>query len=245
MRPANDAPPDTFGAGFRSVLPLWLGIVPFGAVYAVTARAGGLSLIETQAMSVLVFAGGSQLSAAGLMAGGAGPWPIIVTTFLLNVRHMLYGFSLSRKLRPSGWRGLLSIHVMTDEAFGVSVAAGMPGVNFLLGAGLSVFASWNGGTLLGSLLGPAIPDPTRLGLDFVLPLAFLALLAPLLRGRRELLVAGLAGLLAVFARVWLPSGLALLVAAVGAAAVGAALNEPHSGVDGATRSVAADGPGEA
>ena len=79
----------SFTQGFRAAAPLWLGIVPFGLVYAVVARDAGLSLIETQALSVLVFAGSAQFSAAGLFGSGAAALEIVSTTFLLNVRHVL------------------------------------------------------------------------------------------------------------------------------------------------------------
>ena len=97
-----------FTRGFWALAPLWLGVVPFGLAYAVTARSAGLSLVETQALSVLVFAGSAQFSAVGLFAAGAAGLEIVLTTLLLNVRHVLYGLSLGRELEltparaPSG-----------------------------------------------------------------------------------------------------------------------------------------------
>ena len=70
------------------MFPLYLGVIPFALAYAVTARAAGLSVLETCLMSVLVFAGASQFSAAGAFAGGAGGLTVVFTTFLLNVRHL-------------------------------------------------------------------------------------------------------------------------------------------------------------
>ena len=84
------------------MLPLWLGVAPFAVAYAVTARAAHLSLLETQFMSLTVFAGASQFAAAGLFGQGAGGLSIIATTFLLNVRHVLYGLSLAQQL-PISW----------------------------------------------------------------------------------------------------------------------------------------------
>src|SRR5262245_15747960 len=87
-----------FWTGFRAMAPLWLGVIPFGLAYAVTARGAGLSLLETQALSLFVFAGSAQVSAAGLFATAAGGFSIVLTTFLLNVRHVLYGLSLTRSM---------------------------------------------------------------------------------------------------------------------------------------------------
>ena len=78
------------------MMPLWLGVAPFSLAYAVLARDTGLSLVETQALSLLVFAGSAQVSAVGLFGRGAGGLEVVLTTFLLNVRHVLYGMSLGR-----------------------------------------------------------------------------------------------------------------------------------------------------
>jgi 4-azaleucine resistance transporter AzlC len=210
------------------MLPIWLGVAPFAVAYAVTARAAHLSLLETQFMSVTVFAGASQFAAAGLFGQGAGGLSIIATTFLLNVRHVLYGLSLAQQLPVSGLRRLLAAQFLTDEAYGVSIAAGpkQPGgltLAFLLGAELSLYAVWNLFTLLGSLAGAVIPDPKAVGADVVFPLAFLGLLVPLLVGRRELLVAAASGLLAWGVSRSLPGGLSVLIAGVGGALLGAFL----------------------
>ena len=219
------APPASggFGAGFRAMVPLWIGVVPFGAAYAVTARAAGLDLVETQLMSLLVFAGGSQFAAVGLIAAGAGPWTLVSTTFLINLRHLLYGVVVAATTELRGGRRVLAAHLLTDEAFGVHVAHGRGRPAFLIGAGLSLFVVWNAATLVGSLLSRSLPDPYAIGLDIVFPLAFLALLVPLVRDRRSLTVACIAGLGAWALGAVLEPGAALLVAAALAAGIGAAL----------------------
>lgn len=212
-----------FGAGFRAMAPLWIGVVPFGAAYAVSARAAGIDPVHTQLMSLLVFAGGAQFAAVGLIAAGAGPWTLISTTFLLNLRHLLYGVVVAATTELRGGRRLLGAHVLTDEAFGVHVAHGRGRPAFLIGAGLSLFVVWNAATLAGSLLARSLPEPQAIGLDIVFPLAFLALLVPLLRNRRTLAVAGIAGLGAWGIAGVLEPGAALLVATALAAGIGAAL----------------------
>jgi 4-azaleucine resistance transporter AzlC len=212
-----------FGAGFRAMVPLWIGVVPFGAAYAVSARTAGIDLVHTQLMSLLVFAGGSQFAAVGLIAAGAGPWTLVSTTFLINLRHLLYGVVVAATTELRGGRRLLAAHLLTDEAFGVHAAQGRGRPAFLIGAGLSLFVVWNAATLVGSLLARSLPDPHAIGLDIVFPLAFLALLVPLLRDRRSLTVAGIAGLAAWGLGAVLEPGAALLVAAALAAGIGAAL----------------------
>lgn len=215
-----------FWRGFRALVPLWLGLVPFAVAYAVTARAAGLGVWETQLMSLTVFAGASQFAAAGLFASGASALGIVATTFLLNVRHVLYGLSLSRQLPLSRWERTLAAQFLTDEAYGVSVVHGPrdpAGLSFafLLGAELSLYAVWNLSTLVGALAGAVLPDPQALGVGVIFPLAFLGLLVPLLADRLNLLVAAVAGLGAwLFSHV-LPGGLVVLLAGVGGALLGA------------------------
>jgi 4-azaleucine resistance transporter AzlC len=225
------------------MVPLWVGVMPFALAYAVLARDAGLSVLETQALSVLVFAGSAQFSAVGLFARGAGGLEIVLTTFLLNVRHALYGMSLARTTPLTGWRMPVAAYFLTDEAFGVVAARRERSFGFLLGAELSLFVTWNLATLAGALLGSAIPDPEELGVDVVFPLAFLALLVPLLRTRVELAVAVTAGAVAWLAARELPGGIPVLAAGVGGSLLGAWLTRgraPDTSVrmDDAAREVA-------
>ena len=123
-----------FRRGFWAMAPLWLGVVPFALVYAVLARDTGLSLLETQALSALVFAGSAQVSAVGLFGSGAAALEIVSTTFLLNVRHVLYGLSLGRRIPLSRRQRPVAAYFLTDEAFGVVSARGERTLAFLLGA---------------------------------------------------------------------------------------------------------------
>jgi 4-azaleucine resistance transporter AzlC len=212
-----------FERGFWLLAPLWLGVIPFGLAYAVTARSAGLSLLETQALSALVFAGSAQLSAVGLFAAGVAGFEIVLTTLLLNVRHVLYGVSLGRELPLTRGERPVAAFFLTDEAFGVVAAARERSFPFLLGAELSLFMMWNLATLAGFLLGAAIPDPEQLGVDLIFPLAFLALLVPLVRTRVELLVALASGALAFGLARALPGGLPILLTGIGGSLLGAFL----------------------
>lgn len=222
--------------------PLWLGVVPFALVYAVLARDAGLSLLQTQALSALVFAGSAQVSAVGLFGGGAAALEIVSTTFLLNVRHVLYGLSLGRRIALSRRERPVAAYFLTDEAFGVVAASGERTFAFLLGAELSLFAVWNLATFGGAIAGSAIADPAELGIDLVFPLAFLALLVPLVRTRVELLVAVASGAIAYVAGRGLPGGLPILLAGVVGSLVGAALTrgrpDDEPDIEAAVREVA-------
>jgi 4-azaleucine resistance transporter AzlC len=223
-----------FRRGFWALAPLWLGVVPFAAAYAITARSAGLSLVETQALSVLVFAGSAQFSAVGLFAVGTAGAEIVLTTFLLNVRHLLYGVSLGREFELRRRERPVAAFFLTDEAFGVAAASKERSFRFLLGVELSLFTMWNLATLGGFLLGSALPDPDRLGVDLIFPLAFLALLVPLVRTRAELVVALGSGAVAYALARSLPGGLPILVTGIGGSLLGAYMthNSPlDRGVD--------------
>jgi 4-azaleucine resistance transporter AzlC len=213
-----------FRHGFRAMMPLWLGVAPFGFAYAVLGRNAGLSLVETQALSLIVFAGSAQVSAVGLIGRGAGGLEVVLTTFLLNVRHVLYGMSLGRVVPMTRRQRVVGAYLLTDEAYGVSVARGARTFPFVLGTEVSLFLVWNVTTLAGALIGGAIADPERLGVDFVFPVAFIAILVPLLRLRVDVAVAIVAGATAWVLAKWLPGGVPVLGAGVSGALLGAWLS---------------------
>lgn len=214
-------------AGYLAMLPLWLGAAPFGVIYAVSAIAAGLSPAQTLAMSLLVFAGASQFTAVGMLAAGAAPLAVVVTTLVVNARHLLMATSLAPHLRGVGPLRRLGLAAqLTDESYAVGVARlleGRGGPAFLAGCNLSLYTIWPLSTLGGILLGRAIPDPAAYGLDLVFPLTFVGLLVPLLRERANWPTAAVAAGLTVAGALLLPGSWYVLLAGAGASALGALL----------------------
>ena len=177
-------------------LGIAVSVAAFGLVFGLAARNAGFSPVEAVASSVVVFAGASQFAAAGYIAAGL-PWaPIVVLTFFLNARHLLYSASMAPRFRqvPLPQRAAMS-HVLTDEAFALSAAhfhrlgrLDLPG--YWIAAILGVFLPWNLATVAGVLLGGAIPNPSTFGLDIVFPAAMGGLAVGLVTGRREFAAAG-------------------------------------------------------
>jgi 4-azaleucine resistance transporter AzlC len=193
-------------------LAIGLTAAGFGLVYGLSARNAGLSPLEAIAMSTIVFAGAAQFAALGYLVAGV-PWPAIaLLTLFLNARHLLYSASLAPRLRhrPAAERAVAA-HLLTDEAFALGTAhfarlgrIDMPG--YWIGAIVATFIPWNLATIAGNLLGGAIPDPTRFGLDVVFPAAMLGLAAGLVTGRRELVAAGAGAAIAVAASLAVGTG---------------------------------------
>jgi predicted branched-subunit amino acid permease len=111
-----------FLAGVKAELPILLGVAPFGMIYGALAIAAGLPASMAQAMSAIVFAGSAQFIAAQLIGGGAPALVLFLTTFVVNIRHMLYSASIAPYLRPlrPGWKWLLA-YLLTDEAYAVAI----------------------------------------------------------------------------------------------------------------------------
>lgn len=218
--------------GFLAVVPMWPGLAPLDVSFALFARDAGYGPLETQAFSALVFTPSAQIAAVTLFAEGAGLVAVALTALVLNLRHVLYGLSLGTVLpEKTNPPRLLLAFFLTDESYGLTVRDGVerPGMGqraaFMLGAGLSLYASFNLFTLAGTLLATVLTDPASLGLDFVLPLTFLALLLPLLRSRRQVLVACVSGALALAASRFLDVGTTVVISTLAAAALGASLED--------------------
>ena len=184
----------------------------FGAI-SVTA---GLSILQTCALSLLMFTGASQFAMVGVIAAGGSPWAGAATAALLGSRNALYGLRLTTILQASGWRRFASAQLVIDESTAMAIARDDPASSryAFWATGLAVFALWNLGTLIGALATHALPDPKVLGFDAAPPAAFLALLAPRLRAREPLAMAMAAAIVSLVALPFVPPGVPLLIVAV-------------------------------
>jgi 4-azaleucine resistance transporter AzlC len=189
----------------------------YGISFGVLAVAAGLSVAKACAMSLLVFTGGSQFAAVGVIAAGGSAATAIVDALLLAVRNGAYGLSLASLLRGPFWRRAVAAQLVIDES--TAMARGQDDARDARGAfwltGLSVFVCWNLGTLAGAVAGSGLGDPKAYGLDAMFPAAFLALLAPQLRqpGAVEAALAG--ALIAVVLVPLTPAGVPVIAASLG------------------------------
>jgi 4-azaleucine resistance transporter AzlC len=218
-----------FLEGVRSEVPLFIGVFPFGMIYGALALNAGLSTAAAQMMSSILFAGSSQFITAKLTHDSAPAAVIILTIAVVNVRHMLYSASLAPHLKDLSmkWKVLLS-YLLTDEAYAPSIIhyekEGLQTHKhwFLLGAGFSLWFTWQASTALGIFLGAAIPEEWPL--DFALPLTFIAMVVPVLKNHPMVVSALSAGLVALLAYN-LPFKLGLILAALTGIIIGTILEK--------------------
>lgn len=211
-------------AGFISALPVLAGVMPFGLITGVAMAAGGIPPLEACLMSVIAFAGASQLAATQLLGSSAPVAVIFFTTLFINLRFMMYSASLRQHLRhlPWGWK-LLAGYFLSDNCYALCIGqfsrAGRDKhpLWFFFGAALPVWMTWQIGTIVGVLAGAAVPAAWRL--EFAAPLAFVALSVPLLRDRGMVAAALAAGLTAALATA-LPMRSGMVLAAIAGIAAG-------------------------
>ncbi|GAB6934557.1 MAG: AzlC family ABC transporter permease [Calditerricola sp.] len=227
-----------FFRGVRTGVPIAVGYLPISMAFGVLARSAGLPEVAAVAMSVLVYAGASQFVAVNLLALGVAWSEIVMTTFLLNLRHLLMTAALSRRIEPGVPKPLRALvaYGVTDETF--AVASLEPDATlrpaFLLGLGTIAFTAWNIGTALGLVAGAALPEALQASLGIALYAMFLGLVIPPMRTSRSVAaVAATAALthaaLATLTAVPLSPGWRIVLATVVGAAVGTVLMEDREG----------------
>lgn len=202
-----------------------------------TSAGSGLTLLQTCALSLLVFTGASQFALVGALAAGGGPLTAAAGAFFLGIRNAFYGLRLSQLLALPRWTRPFAAQWVIDETTAVALAQPTrrsARIGFTV-TGVTLYVLWNLTTLLGALGAEAIGDTGAWGLDAAGPAVFLALLAPMLKTAAERAVAALAVLLGLGLLPVLPAGVPVLAAALAAPAV--------LYLDGRRRSGAAGGEG--
>jgi 4-azaleucine resistance transporter AzlC len=199
-RPQAHAARRGWATGVAQALPIVLGYLPIGIAFGILAQRAGISIINTLLMSLLVYAGSSQLIAVGLLEAGVPTLSIVLTTFVVNLRHLLMSAALSPFLKR--WRKpelAAFAYELTDETFALhSARVASEGLNKaeVFGTNMASQAAWILGSGLGSAVGQLIEDSTAFALDYVLPAMFIALLVMQIKDRTQVAVAGLTGVVA-------------------------------------------------
>jgi 4-azaleucine resistance transporter AzlC len=209
-----------FWAGIKDTFPLVVGAIPFGIIFGATASANNLSAGGAVAMSLFVFAGSAQFIASTLIFQQTSPFIIIVTTFVVNLRHALYSASLAPHTKKLSQRWLIPLAFwLTDESFVVAISRyDEPDASpykhwYLFGSEIFMYVNWNLCTVIGIIAGQRIPNPRSWGLDFALVVTFIGIVVPSVKNRPILMAAIVSGITAALTNS-LPNKLGLFIAAI-------------------------------
>jgi 4-azaleucine resistance transporter AzlC len=209
-----------FLAGLKDTFPLILGAMPFGIIFGALAINAGLSPAAAMGMSLFVFAGSAQFIGAGLVGQGAALGIIVLTTFVVNLRHALYSASLAPYMQHLPQRWLLPLGFwLTDETYAVVIRHYQRNDQspykhwYFFGSAVFMYINWNICTVIGIVAGQQLEGLAELGLDFAMVVTFIGIVVPLIVNRPMLvcaLTAGLAGIVTYN----MPNRLGLIVAAL-------------------------------
>lgn len=209
-----------FIAGVKDTIPMVLGAIPFGIIYGAFAVNAGLSTAATLGMSLFVFAGSAQFIGAGLVAQNASVAIIVLTTFVVNLRHALYSASLGPYMKHLSQKWLLPLAFwLTDETYAVVIRnyaheTGSPHKHWYhLGSSVFMYINWNICTIVGMVAGQQLEGLADLGLEFAMVVTFIGITVPLIVNRPMLVCAVVAGVTGVLT-FSLPNKLGLMVAAL-------------------------------
>ena len=225
IEPAGEHLATTFVCkeGIKAGWPICLGYFPIGLAFGVLAQKAGLQPVEVGFMSLLVFAGSSQFVAVSMLSGGASTLSIVLTTFIINLRHLLMSSSLAAYLRSvNKSRTALFAYGITDESFAVNLTR-FRNSNWdwrqALVVNQTANVAWVASSILGAYSGQFIPAGA-FGIDYALIAMFLCLVVFQLRGRLYALTAIVAGVLAVCLALVIPGNSYVVLASVLAASIG-------------------------
>lgn len=225
----------TFLYGAKLGIPIAIGYIPIGIAFGVLASSTGIETGIGVALSSILYAGASQFVGVGMMAAGASTLEIVATTLILNFRHFIMSSSLSQRLPATIGKRFLAVLAfgITDESFAVASVQQQRVFEpwTLLGLNTIAYLAWNTGTLIGLLLGDAIPSALAASMGIALYAMFIGLLVPGLKGNLPMVTVALLSITISSLIYYLPifSGLAsgwrILIATLIAAGAGTKLLE--------------------
>lgn len=218
---------EAFRRGVVDVLPVVLGVVPFGLIAGVAATEAGFDLAAALGFSIGIFAGASQLAAIDLLSRDAPALVAIGTIAVINSRMLMYGASIAPWLAKEPLpRRLGAAYLLVDQVYALCIARWtadpeLPRLPYYLGTGIPLWINWVAWTAVGALAGASLPETIPLG--FAVPLVFLALLVPAMHDRPTIAAGVAAGVVAVVAAP-LPANLGMPLAALTGIVVGLAVS---------------------
>jgi branched chain amino acid efflux pump len=214
-----------FLRGLRVSLPLAAGVAAYGLVFGVLAREAGLSIADVALMSGIVFTGSAQFVALTLWAASPPVLALAFATLAVNLRYVLMAAALRDLFRQTRRvRAFAAVFLVNDESWALTMgelARGGASVSFMVGSALVLYVAWLVSTVTGRVIGTAIGDPGRWGIDFAFTATFLALLMGMLRGKSDILPWTVSAAVAIAASLYLPGKWYILIGGLAGATAGA------------------------
>lgn len=221
-----------FLAGLHDGVPIIIGFIPIGIAFAIMARQSGFTVLQTTGMSITVFAGASQMMAAGMTAQGAGILAIIVTTFILNLRHIIMSTCVYQRMEHTHpLARLLTAFGVTDETFAVFTTTKKENctVFFFAGLVIAAYSSWIFGTFIGAIASDLLPTIVSASLGIGLYAMFIGLLFPALPGNWRLCaLVVLTAIVNTLLSLVIPSSWALIASTLLCAFIGVFFVDPDN-----------------
>lgn len=221
-----------FSLGFKAMLPITTGVIPFGAVMGTVCYEAHLSIFQTVTMNVLVYSGAAQLAAVDLMSKNAAIAVVVATALAINLRFLLYSAALSPALRGTGfWTKLFCAHTVTDQSYAVMTASlpktktNTDAAMFYMGTAICMLIVWHSSVIAGFIFGNFAP--ASWSLDYAVPISFLALVIPTLKNRKYVIVALVSSVLSVLLYSF-PLKMGLIITAAISISLAAVLTQKRS-----------------
>ena len=203
-------------AGIRRGMPLGIAVFAISVSFGILARPL-MGWTVPIVMSILVFSGSAQFGLLAVLTAGGSMGAAIAAGVLLNARYLAMGLALAPSLRGrAASRAAFAMTTVDASWAAASVGDGTFDPWYMVGVSIPQYAGWVLGTIVGVFIGPALGDPTALGLDALFPAFFVALLFEEARGRRRLAAAGGGAGIALALSPLVPPGLPILAAAAAA-----------------------------
>jgi 4-azaleucine resistance transporter AzlC len=222
-----------FFLGVKTGIPIAVGYIPIAITFGLVAKSAGVPTYASMMMSFLIYAGASQFVGVQLLTLGATPWEILLTTFILNLRHFLMTASISQRIQQGtskNWMALLAFGI-TDETFAVASLQKEQRLHpvFLLGLNLTAFSAWNLGTWTGLFVATGLPESIQSSMGIALYAMFIGLLIPSLRKSLPVFAVALIAMTIQTILHWVPlfsgisGGWGIIIATIVSAVIGSLL----------------------
>ena len=221
---------DEVKKGLKMGFPIVIGYAPVAATFGLICKTSGFSLFETFSFSFFIFAGASQFMGVNLIMLGVSFPSIVLTTFLVNLRHFLMSSAISKRLDKNCERLIPIIaYGITDETFSISsLTKGKIKAEYILSLEFITHLAWYGFSVLGYIFGEILPKDLSSSMGIAIYALFIAMIIPQMKNSKYItIIVILSGVINSIAKMitFIPKGWSIIIAIVISAFIGSFLLE--------------------